>query len=65
VVLKETDGTFCHFCLIPAEDGMKPVLSLSNQAQFLLVNKSSAQWLSDQIDPDQCDCSKVHDNNKL
>jgi hypothetical protein len=44
---------------------MKPFLSLSNQAQFLLVNKSSVQWLSDQIDPDQCDCNKVHDSNKL
>ena len=44
---------------------MRPVLSLSNQAQFLLVNKSSVQWLSDQIDPDQCDCIKVCDNNKL
>ncbi|XP_021941383.1 molybdenum cofactor sulfurase isoform X2 [Zootermopsis nevadensis] len=40
------------------DSNQKSVLSLSNQAQFLLVNKSSVQWLSDQIDWEQSDCDK-------
>ncbi|XP_054266776.1 molybdenum cofactor sulfurase 2 isoform X2 [Macrosteles quadrilineatus] len=33
-------------------------LALSNQAQFLLVNENSVNWLSDKL-PDQSDCSEA------
>ncbi|KAJ9586444.1 hypothetical protein L9F63_019908, partial [Diploptera punctata] len=36
----------------------KPVLSLSNQAQFLLISSSSIQWLSDQLDKAEADFDK-------
>jgi hypothetical protein len=50
--------------LVSSDINQEPVLSLSNQAQFLLVNRSSIQWLSNQIDQDQSDCSKVKGYNK-
>ncbi|XP_069687555.1 molybdenum cofactor sulfurase 2 [Periplaneta americana] len=40
------------------DERQKVALSLSNQAQFLLINSSSVEWLSDHINQEESDCQK-------